>query len=71
MLEDALAHSMKQLQQFYSILCILMLFLNVLSDLFKYSITLEIRASLVLHTKVYRIVYLCTHIAYIISFLFS
>lgn len=71
MLEDALAHSMKQLQQFYSILCILMLFLNVLSDLFKYSITLEIRASLVLHTKVYRIVYLCTHITYIISFLFS
>lgn len=43
------------------------LFLNVLSDLFKYSITFEIR----LHTKVYRIVYLCTHITYIISFLFS
>lgn len=71
MLADALAYSMTQLQKFYSILSILTLFLNVLSDLFKYSITFEIRTSLVLHTKVYRIVYLCTHITYIISFLFS
>lgn len=71
MLEDALTYSMKQLQQFYNILSILTLFLNVLSDLFKYSITFEIRTSLVSHTKVYRIVYLCTHITYNISFLFS